>query len=172
MTAPFWTRERLEQLCVIVNDGCSLDYAGERLGTTGAAAKTASLKYLRREGARYVIEREAAPRIYRPRPPKAVQPKPVQQPDQARRVAFTFKPIYAPFARPILTGAPEQEPRGCRFIFGELNQPGWRYCQKPTAGLSSWCPACRHVVLSGVTAPRYVTPDGTAPRVKPCGRGR
>ena len=30
---------------------------------------------------------------------------------------------------------------GCRWIDGDVGQPGWRYCQKPRLANRSYCPA-------------------------------
>jgi hypothetical protein len=36
-------------------------------------------------------------------------------------------------------GTGDQEPRGCRFIQGDVKEGGWRYCQAPRRPGSSYC---------------------------------
>ena len=44
-----------------------------------------------------------------------------------------------------------QQIMGCRWIDGDVGQPGWRYCQKPRLGSRSYC-AAHHV--------RSINPQG------------
>ncbi|MDP6342438.1 MAG: hypothetical protein QF578_14945 [Alphaproteobacteria bacterium] len=41
---------------------------------------------------------------------------------------------------PSFPRTPEQEPRGCRWIMGDVDRPGWRYCQGSRRPGSSYCP--------------------------------
>lgn len=139
---PVWSAERITLLRELAAQKMTQSVAAKKIGVTlialQHAAKRNGIHFLNKPwGSGFIARRDRAATAEHER--------------QAEARAKRAPPTGVKFAGPSINDmAPEQEPRGCRWIDGDLSTGNWRYCQAPTGGPTvSWCWDHHTVVFGG-----------------------
>ena len=142
MLGNLWTDDQIAELTRFVATGLSASQIGRIMGVT----RNAIIGKVGRLGLRFRL----SPGVQKKE--RSMEPLP--------------KPAPPDVAEPLPSGEP-QEPKGCRFIYGDVGEDGWRFCQRAQvphkAGVhkgskSRWCEGHYREVYIGVPKSRVPAP--------------
>ena len=155
MRGELWTDERVAQLAELAKMGLSAAAIGRCMGATRNAI-IGKIKRLRDVSLLLKPGNQAAHRQAGLTAPEPVVAKPAPAPKVPPPCVDEPPPSDEP-----------QEPKGCRFIYGDVGEEGWRFCQREQAlhkagvhkgSKSRWCAGHYAVVYTGIPKSRVPAP--------------